>query len=105
FGAAAGMVACLSVFEFVAVVSTNGDYAFISFAVIGQREFDPLLEYPDGRRAQSVADLLNCALGAAGAVVGAAIGFRVGWQLRKRRAPAPAAESADGGRYRRVASW
>jgi hypothetical protein len=73
--------------EFVAVISTNGDYAFVSLAVIGQREFHPLWEYPDGRRAQSAADLLNSALGLAGAVVGAILGLGVGWRFRNRRAP------------------
>src|SRR5207249_4620558 len=95
FGAAVGMVACLYVFEYVAVVSISGNYAYVSFALIGQREFHPLWEYSDGRQAQAAADYLNRALGIAGAVAGAAIGLGVAWLLRKRRAPGQPVLASD----------
>jgi hypothetical protein len=83
-GAVAGMVVALVVFRFVTVLSDNNDYAFVSFGVIGQRVHHPLLEYTDGRQAESDADLLTCGLGLAGAAVGAAVGLGVGWRLCKR---------------------
>jgi hypothetical protein len=91
-GAVVGMYAFFVLFEFVAVFAVSTDYAYISFAVIGQTEHHPLLEYgnraagamaepleyPNRRAAAAMAEPLNALLSGMGAVVGAAAGFGAG---------------------------
>lgn len=86
FGAVAGMVACLSVSEFVAVFAISGG-GYVSFAFYWEHTFYPLLKYDDQIRIQLVADLLNGALGVAGAAAGTAVAVGISWLIRKRQAP------------------
>jgi hypothetical protein len=80
------LTAALAVFEFVAVVSSNGNYAYVAFAAAWQQTFDPLREYPSARPAELAADRLNAALALGGAAAGAGAGFAAGWFVRRTRA-------------------
>src|SRR5262245_25751826 len=77
-GRSSGLCAALCLFEFVAVVSDNGDYAFVAFGTTWQRTLAPWLEYQSAAPAESAAEQLNCALAVAGAVTGTAVGDAVG---------------------------
>jgi hypothetical protein len=91
-GAAVGAYAVLFLFEFLAIASPY--HAYVSFAVIGQREFHPLYEYPRREQAVAVADQLNAVLGAVGLAAGAVVGLGVGWSGARSRGQVPASAAA-----------